>query len=50
VHVEVARSRAVHARDLHVAAERNRADPVLDDGNPPLRETPGGRVGLYELV
>ncbi len=30
VHVEVGRRRPVHPRDLHVAAERNRADAVLD--------------------
>ena len=30
VHVDVARRRPVHPRDLHVAAERDRADAVLD--------------------
>ena len=38
VHVEVARRRAVHARDLHVAAERDRADAVLDPVPPRLHE------------
>jgi hypothetical protein len=34
VRVEVAGGRLVHPRDLHVAAQRDRADPVLD---PPPR-------------
>ena len=38
VHVEVARRRAVHAGDLHVAAERDGADAVLDPVTAPFRE------------
>jgi hypothetical protein len=35
---QVARRRPVHARDLHVAAERDRADPVLDSPTRRLRD------------
>ena len=38
VHVHVGRRRAVHPRDLHVAAERDRADAVLDALAADLRE------------
>src|SRR5207244_6280733 len=37
-HVEIRRRRTVHPRDLHVAAERDRTDPVLDPLPPHLHE------------
>ena len=45
--VEVAGRRPVHPRDLHVAAERDRADAVLDSVALPLRER--GREEDVEL-
>src|SRR5262249_42045332 len=35
---QIARRRPVHAGDLHVAAERERTDPVLDPAARPLHE------------
>ena len=40
--VDVDRRRAVHARDLHEAAERDRPDPVLDPVPGRLEDAPAG--------
>ena len=48
VDVEVARGGPVHARDLHVAAERDRSDAVLDPV--PLRLHDRGREAEIELA
>ena len=42
VRVDVGRRRPVHPRDLHVAPERDRADPVLDPVPPRPSRSPAG--------
>ena len=43
VHVDVRRRRPVHPGDLHVAAERDHADAVLDPVARRLRRAAGGK-------